>query len=242
MADRNTGIGSEQIRDDSLLPRDLSITGDEPTDNRSLVYDSGTNKFKWTYELQATTLSHPDGGANNIVAQYLDVQSYLTVGVLQFESDGFPRMNMTTDVEDTDYLSLTGWTGNYLKFSLFDYIEFDDPVQINEEIYFDSEYDNGNSGASTTIDWTSANKQKLTLTDNATINFSNPSGPCNIILKLVQDATGSRDPIWSVPSGQTLKWAGGTEPTWSTGAGEIDIVTFYYDGTDYYGAANLNFS
>jgi hypothetical protein len=37
-------------------------------------------------------------------------------------------------------------------------------------------------------------------------------------------------------------WPGGTAPTLSTGNNDIDIVTFYYDGTNYFGVFSLDFS
>jgi len=103
---------------------------------------------------------------------------------------------------------------------------------------FSSEIDNGNSGAADTIDWTLGNKQRSTLTGDVTFTFTPPPGPCNLVLKLVQDATGNRNPVWPA----TVKWAGGVEPSWSTAAGAIDIVSFYYDGTNYFGAAMTGFA
>lgn len=120
------------------------------------------------------------------------------------------------------------------------------PAQINQlatklftsTMAFSSEVDNGNSGSADTIDWTLGNKQKSTLTGNATFTFTPPPGPCNLVLKLVQDATGNRNPVWPA----TVKWAGGVEPSWSTAAGALDIVSFYYDGTNYFGAAMTGFA
>lgn len=106
------------------------------------------------------------------------------------------------------------------------------------EAVFDAEVDNGNSGTADTIDWGAGNKQKSTLTGNVTYTFTAPSGPCNLLLKLVQDATGSRTATWPA----TVKWPSGTAPTLTTTANAIDIVTFYYDGTNYYGQTGLNFS
>ena len=110
-------------------------------------------------------------------------------------------------------------------------------IDLGQLIYF-TEQDNGNSGTADTIDWTTGNKQKSTLTDNCTFTFTAPTGPCNILLRLVQDATGSRTVTWPA----TVKWPGGTAPTLTTTANAIDIVTFYYDGTNYNGVANLDFS
>ena len=110
--------------------------------------------------------------------------------------------------------------------------------QFTTQAYFDGEVDNGNSSTADTIDWTAGNKQKSTLTGNCTFTFTAPSGPCNLILKLVQDGTGSRTVTWPA----TVKWPEGTAPTLSTAANSVDIVSFYYDGTNYHGQASLAFA
>ena len=91
----------------------------------------------------------------------------------------------------------------------------------------------------TTIDWKLGNKFAFTFgAQNDTFTFTAPSNPCNILLKLIQDGTGSRTATW--PS--TVKWPSGTAPTLSTGAAAIDIIGFYFDGSDYFGVDSLNFS
>lgn len=102
--------------------------------------------------------------------------------------------------------------------------------------YF-TETDNGNSGAADTIDWGTSNKQKSTLTGNCTFTFTAPPGPCNLVLKLVQDGTGSRTVTWPA----SVKWPAGAAPTLTTTASRADVITFYYDGTVYYGASSLNY-
>ncbi len=91
----------------------------------------------------------------------------------------------------------------------------------------------------TTIDWKLGNKFFFTYgAQNDTFTFTAPSNPCNLLLVLKQDGGGSRTPTWPA----TVKWpTAGTEPTWSSGGGEIDIVSFYYDGTSYFGQAGLDF-
>ena len=102
-----------------------------------------------------------------------------------------------------------------------------------------SETDHGNSGAGTkNIDWSAGNKHKVTLTGNPTFTFTSPGGACDLTLKLVQDATGSRTVTWPA----SAKWPDGTAPVLSTGANAIDIVNLSFDGTDYLGEASLNFS
>ena len=58
------------------------------------------------------------------------------------------------------------------------------------------------------------------------------------LLKIIQDGSGSRTITWPA----TVKWPNGTGPTLSTAAGAVDIVTLYYDGTNYYSVASLTFS
>lgn len=90
----------------------------------------------------------------------------------------------------------------------------------------------------TTVNWTLGNKFKFTFgAQNDTFTFTAPTNPCNLLLVLVQDATGSRLATW--PS---IKWVGGTAPTLTTAANGEDIVSFFYDGTSYYGVASLAFA
>jgi hypothetical protein len=116
-------------------------------------------------------------------------------------------------------------------------VDADDCFKMTETAYFDAEFDNGDSGAADTISWKVGNKQKSTLTANCTYTFTAPSGPCSVILKIIQGGSGSYTVTWP----GTVKWSGGVAPTLSTGVGDIDIVSFYYDGTSYFGMANYDF-
>lgn len=111
-------------------------------------------------------------------------------------------------------------------------------LNIGAHTAYFTETDNGNSGTADTIDWTVSNKQKSTLTGNCTFTFTAPPGPCSLILKLVQDGTGSRLVTWPA----AVHWPDGTAPTLTVTASKVDIITFYYDGTTYFGNAALNFT
>jgi len=103
---------------------------------------------------------------------------------------------------------------------------------------FKSEINNGNSGAAKTIDWTYGNRQKVTLTNNCTLTFTEPQAISGLLLKVVQDATGSR--TITLPS--EVKWPSGTVPTLTTTAGHIDLISLYYDGTNYFGQSSLDYT
>ena len=89
------------------------------------------------------------------------------------------------------------------------------------------------------INWKNGNKAKLIVDDDVTITFgTNPSKSCSLILVIVQDEQSGGHTV-TLPS--TIKWAGGTAPTLSTGANKIDIISLYFDGSVYYGVTNLDF-
>ncbi|MCE7936813.1 hypothetical protein DYH10_03435 [Candidatus Saccharibacteria bacterium CPR2] len=108
----------------------------------------------------------------------------------------------------------------------------------DENVYF-TEYDNGTKTTNFTVDWTVGQKQKVTINAAGplTVTFTAPAGPCNLLIKIVQ---GSTPGTLSWPG--TVKWPGGTAPTLSGSTNQVDIASFYYDGTNYNGVANLNFS
>ena len=83
----------------------------------------------------------------------------------------------------------------------------------------------------TTIDWKLGNKMHFTAgAFDETFTFTAPTNPCNLMLKIKQDATGSRDMTFPA----TVKWLG-TEPTWTDGgASKTIIMAMYFDGTDYW--------
>jgi hypothetical protein len=92
-------------------------------------------------------------------------------------------------------------------------------------------YAGGDTGAAPAIDETDGNVQTHTL-DTATVTFALPAAAglqagTSLTLILLQDGSGSRVGVFQVSGATTLvKWAGGTAPTLSTGAADIDILTF----------------
>src|SRR5271157_3948694 len=93
-----------------------------------------------------------------------------------------------------------------------------------------SENDDGNSGTTKTVDWSVASAQKVTLTGNVTYTFSNPVTGGVYVLKQIQ-GSGPFTATWPA----SVKWPGGTAPTLTLTSGNLDILTFYYDGTDFFG-------
>lgn len=89
-------------------------------------------------------------------------------------------------------------------------------------------YDNGNSGAAASIDWSRGPAQKIVATANCTLDLveSLPEGEsCRMMLQVQQDATGSR--LIVLPF---VKTTNNSDLVFSTTAGRFDLVDIYWDG------------
>lgn len=87
-----------------------------------------------------------------------------------------------------------------------------------------------NSSTAITLALTNGTVQIITLTGTCTITMPTATSGKSFILLLKQDGTGSRTVTWS-----TVKWAGGTAPTITSTASKQDILSFFADGTNWYG-------
>lgn len=91
----------------------------------------------------------------------------------------------------------------------------------------------------TTIDWGLGNIVYFTFgAANETFTFTAPANKGKMTLIMKQDGTGSRTATWPA----TVLWPGNVAPTLSTGANDVDIVTLIYDGTNFFGLFNGDFS
>jgi len=88
----------------------------------------------------------------------------------------------------------------------------------------------GSDGATVTFDLDTGNIHEVTLEGNRILAISNEDEGQVFIIKLIQDATGSRTVTWF----STIKWAGGSAPTLTTTATKADVFGFLVTGTDTY--------
>jgi len=96
----------------------------------------------------------------------------------------------------------------------------------------------GNSSTSQTLSLTNGTVQTVTLTGNCTFTMPTATAGKSFILIIVQDSTGGRTATFT-----SVKWPGGTAPTITTTASTgRDIISFFADGTNWYGSAVQNFS
>jgi len=97
-----------------------------------------------------------------------------------------------------------------------------------------------------TITWNLTNFSMLnstvTLGGNRTLALTNPQTGGNYVLRIVQDATGGR--TLTLGSGCTWKVinGGGGTITLTAAANAVDILAFYYDGTNCYATLGANYN
>ena len=106
----------------------------------------------------------------------------------------------------------------------------------------------------TVVEFRYSNKQNLTFgagnITNVILRFPAMSG--NFVLLVKQDGTGSRTVTnWkaaefdesAADGSATVVWAGGSDPTLTTDANHVDILSFYWDADNEiaYGVASLDF-
>jgi hypothetical protein len=96
----------------------------------------------------------------------------------------------------------------------------------------------GVTGGIATVEWDEYQKAELTLTshltDSGDVVFSTPEGLGNFILTVIQDATGG----WNIGSDAwpaAVIWPGGIAPTFGDPALGKRLISFYYDGTNWWG-------
>jgi len=102
---------------------------------------------------------------------------------------------------------------------------------------YNSEIDDGNSGTSKTIDFSSGSLHKLTLTGNVTLTFTAPPANTRVQLRTIQ-GSGPYTITWPA----SVKHVGATAPTLGTTNGRSDIHTMFFDGTNYWNVSSVNFN
>ena len=90
----------------------------------------------------------------------------------------------------------------------------------------------GNSGTTQTLSLANGTFQSVTLNGNCTFTMPTATNGKSFILIVTQDATGGRTATFT-----SVKWPAGSAPTITTTASTgRDILAFFSDGTNWYGA------
>ncbi len=121
-------------------------------------------------------------------------------------------------------------------------------ININNVATFNSEFNIAtNVGVgTTTVNWNNGVYQNVGIGTNGTnsyIAFTHPTtgGIAKLQLRILQDATGTRDLPLPGAWPTTVKWSGGTQPTLTPTAAKSDIINCTWNGTTDYCGTMLNF-
>ncbi len=226
-------------------------TSGEPSQGASGILNYSNGSGGWTASnLEVSSNAIFVGGSISINAQAGQLFLEGTTGVLtQNDFTVEPGATPTLIIDSTTAASVVAagvlqWNGvqntyiapNDLAISQFnaDMDAQNNDIDNVKTVTFNSVIAAGNMGAAETLDWTAGQKQSGTNSANCTISFTNPAGPCNLMFVLTNG--GAFSLTWP----GSVEWPGGTEPSW-TAAG-VDVISFYFDGTTYFGMAGLDFS
>lgn len=202
--------------------------GKAAPDSRFHVYEDSAGT---TAETGVTVEN--DGDGDSLIQFLLTTLQRWVIGIDNSDNDTF-KISSSIDLDSDAHFSIK--TNGNIGIGTSDSQE---KLEVNGASVFTSEIDNGASGASATVDWSSGNYQFITL-DNASVNlqFTDPGGTGDFILRIVQDGTGSRTiSTWDTD----IEWVGGVIPTLSTTANTSDLLRCFFNGTNYFCNAELGY-
>ncbi|MBB6500846.1 hypothetical protein [Pedobacter cryoconitis] len=96
------------------------------------------------------------------------------------------------------------------------------------------------SSGTITWDQTKGATATVTLTGNSTLTITNAIAGMYGLIKVKQDATGSR--TLTLPTGSKVINGGGGLVTLTTTANAIDVLSYFYDGTNYFWTIGYNYN
>ena len=191
-----------------------------------------------------------DGDIFGVMTNASSKSSFILYEAGGASTDDFFTISCSGNGETTISTVDAGATAAHLNIEVDGHVEFD-----GCGVGFDLVTPTYNA-ADTTVDFRTGNKQFLTFGAGniADLNLLFPATSGNFILLLKQDGTGSRtiaadgylvfEYDGTAASGSsTVKFAGGSNPTLTTDANHVDIISFFWDADNQicYGVASLDF-
>jgi hypothetical protein len=210
----------------AILDEGTSITGGVKTINFVGASVTATNSG------DDVTVTVSGGGSGTVTSVAATVPSFLSVagspittsGTLAITLSGtaLPIANGGTGATTLASASIVTYTGTETLTNK----TLTNPTITN---YTETLY-SANTGTAITVDLANGTVQKLTLTGNATITMPTATAGKSFVMILAQDGTGSRTVTWS-----TVVWPSATAPTITSTASKRDILSFFSDGTSWFG-------
>ena len=206
----------------------LDSWGDSPVGFLSISHISNSRIF-WYGKVTAVVDS---GTYHTFTVTYIYSNGTFDNGIPLIVNFSPQSIDVPTSSTDNAVTRWNGTSGDIVQNSGVT-IDDSDNLILPTTAVFDEEFANGSSGATATINWSNGQKQSITLSENSVLTFTAPAGIGNFLLRAIN--FGAFTPTWPA----TVLWPASTEPSWTVAG--TDLIGFYYNGTNYHGAANLNF-
>ncbi len=101
------------------------------------------------------------------------------------------------------------------------------------QIFFASEYDNGDAGSAKTIDFARGQYQKVRLTaSDGVLTITPPSAPCFCMLRIFQDTVGARPLVFSGLNAAGW-WGSSTQPDHNLAINGETLWRGYWSGSTW---------
>ena len=212
-----------ELSDVTYSSGDLTITSLDTIKSGDITLDAAggdVNVLQADLKIPTTKKLYLDGGGDTYI-----------------EHSGADRIEFTIGGDSVLFMR-EQTTGNYADFQTtgVGFTQFEPTYNASDtNVNFN---DNGNKGF---VTFGSGN-----ITD---LNLYFPNVSCNCTLLVKQDGSGSRTITnyktfdQSDGNESTVVWSGGSNPTLTTTANKLDILSFYWDNDNHkaYGVASLNF-
>ena len=249
------------LNNDKIELTSLSVTQNSASGSGALSYNNTTGAFTYTPP------SIPSAGISNVsedttpqLGGSLDVNGNSIVSTSAGNISITPDTTGKIILDGLSWPTADGYTNQYLKTdgagnlswnSISTELATDYSPQLVGELegqgntvsnikledYKETIYTGGSTTGTITPDVVNGNVQSITLTGNITFNaFANPEAGQSMTIIITQPSSGGPYTLTS-----TMKFAGGSK-TLSTTASAIDIMTVFYDGTNYWASLATNFS
>lgn len=188
-----------------------------PTNGQILKYNTSNSRFELAADESGS------GGITDITGGTGITVDEVSTGGVVISYSGLALENVVEDTTPQLGGALDG-QGNKIE-----NVELDD--------YKETIYTGGSTTGTITPDVANGNVQKITLSGNITLNaLGNPETGHSMTLIVIQPSSGGPYTLTS-----SMKFAGASK-TLSTAANAIDIISIFYDGTNYYASLAKGFA
>ena len=214
------------------------LSGDSSVDGQFII----SNKF--SNEVSSLIVQYGGaslGGENSsgTVSSLIKANSGSAPGALMQIFNGLASSSMLIQesaMTISDNINLRGinydanYHGNYVNRTLVDYEYVNNHVA--SAVTANSTHNFGTSGGTVNWDINNSSNAKITLSSNLTLNISNVSSGDFGTLKITQDGVGSHTITLGTGTHQVVN-SGNGSITLTANANAVDVITFFYDGTEF---------